>query len=34
MGVIECHRLFGDEVVISCPIEGDLIPLAQVIRSS
>jgi 4-hydroxy-tetrahydrodipicolinate synthase len=30
MGVIECHRLFGDEVVISCPIEGDFIPLAQV----
>ena len=30
MGVIECHRLFGDEVVISCPIEGEFIPLAQV----
>ena len=30
MGVIECHRLFGDEVVISCPIEGDLIPLSEV----
>src|SRR6201993_3872579 len=30
MGIIECHRLFGDEVVISCPIEGDFIPLAQV----
>jgi 4-hydroxy-tetrahydrodipicolinate synthase len=30
MGVIECHRLFGDEVVISCPIESDFIPLAQV----
>ena len=30
MGIIECHRHFGDEVVISCPIEGDLIPLAQV----
>jgi 4-hydroxy-tetrahydrodipicolinate synthase len=30
MGVIECHRLFGDEVVISCPIEADFIPLAQV----
>ncbi|MGW1557094.1 dihydrodipicolinate synthase family protein [Streptomyces sp. NPDC002144] len=27
---IECHRLFGDEVVISVPIEGELIPLAQV----
>jgi 4-hydroxy-tetrahydrodipicolinate synthase len=30
MGVVECHRLFGDEVVISCPIEGEFIPLAQV----
>ncbi|MDQ0382863.1 dihydrodipicolinate synthase family protein [Amycolatopsis thermophila] len=28
--VIECHRLFGDEVVISMPIEGELIPLSQV----
>jgi 4-hydroxy-tetrahydrodipicolinate synthase len=28
--VIECHRLFGEEVVISMPIEGDLIPLSQV----
>jgi 4-hydroxy-tetrahydrodipicolinate synthase len=28
---VECHRLFGDEVVISVPIEGDLIPLSQVI---
>jgi 4-hydroxy-tetrahydrodipicolinate synthase len=31
MGVVECHRHFGDEVVISCPIEADLIPLAQLI---
>jgi 4-hydroxy-tetrahydrodipicolinate synthase len=31
MGVIECHRHFGSEVVISCPIEADWIPLAQVI---
>jgi len=31
MGVIECHRQFKDEVVISCPIEGEFIPLAQVI---
>lgn len=30
MGVIECHRLFSDEVVISCPIEGEFVPLAQV----
>jgi 4-hydroxy-tetrahydrodipicolinate synthase len=29
MGAIECHRLFGEEVVISVPIEGDLIPLSQ-----
>ena len=29
-GLIECHRLFGAEVVISCPIEGELIPLSQV----
>ena len=29
MGAIECHRLFGNEVVISVPIEGDLIPLSQ-----
>ena len=28
---IECHRLFGREVVISVPIEADLIPLSQVI---
>jgi 4-hydroxy-tetrahydrodipicolinate synthase len=27
--VVECHRLFGDEVVISMPIESELIPLAQ-----
>lgn len=28
--VIECHRLFGDEVVISMPIEGELLPLSQI----
>jgi len=28
--VIECSRLFGEEVVISMPIEGELIPLAQI----
>jgi 4-hydroxy-tetrahydrodipicolinate synthase len=28
--VIECDRLFGKEVVISMPIEGELIPLAQI----
>lgn len=27
--VVECHRLFGDEVLISMPIEGELIPLSQ-----
>ncbi|WP_328531320.1 dihydrodipicolinate synthase family protein [Nocardioides sp. NBC_00368] len=31
MNAVECHRLFGDEVVISVPIEADLIPLSQVI---
>jgi 4-hydroxy-tetrahydrodipicolinate synthase len=31
MGLIECHRRFGEEVVISCPIEGELIPLSQII---
>ncbi|MEO3855440.1 dihydrodipicolinate synthase family protein [Acrocarpospora sp. B8E8] len=28
--VIECHRHFGDEVVVSMPIEGDLLPLSQI----
>ncbi|MDO6966145.1 dihydrodipicolinate synthase family protein [Rhizobium alvei] len=28
--VIECDRLFGREVVISMPIEGELIPLSQI----
>jgi 4-hydroxy-tetrahydrodipicolinate synthase len=27
---IECHRLFGKEVVISNPLEKDMIPLAQI----
>ncbi|MFW0796752.1 dihydrodipicolinate synthase family protein [Gordonia sp. CPCC 205515] len=31
MNAVECHRLFGDEVVISVPIEGDLIPLSQLV---
>ncbi len=26
---IECHRLFGKEIVISNPLEKDMIPLAQ-----
>ena len=29
MSYVECHRHFAKEVVISCPIEGDMIPLAQ-----
>jgi 4-hydroxy-tetrahydrodipicolinate synthase len=28
-GPIECYRNFGDEVIISVPIENDLIPLSQ-----
>ncbi|MER8003943.1 dihydrodipicolinate synthase family protein [Streptomyces sp. NPDC095613] len=28
-GPIECHRLFGEEVVISIPVENDMIPLSQ-----
>ncbi len=31
MGVVECARLFGQEVVISCPLESEMIPLAQVL---
>jgi 4-hydroxy-tetrahydrodipicolinate synthase len=31
MGLIECHRHFGEEVVISCPIEEQLITVGQVI---
>jgi 4-hydroxy-tetrahydrodipicolinate synthase len=30
--VIECDRLFGREVVISMPIEGELIPLGQIMK--
>jgi 4-hydroxy-tetrahydrodipicolinate synthase len=30
-GFVECHRLFGKEVLITCPLEGDMIPLAQVV---
>jgi 4-hydroxy-tetrahydrodipicolinate synthase len=29
MGLVECLRLFRDEVVISSPIESDFIPVAQ-----
>lgn len=31
MGFVECHRLFGDEVVVSCPLEKDLIPFAHLV---
>ena len=31
MGFVECHRLFGEEVVISCPLEKDMIPFAQLV---
>jgi 4-hydroxy-tetrahydrodipicolinate synthase len=30
--VIECDRQFGKEVVISMPIEGELIPLGQIMK--
>jgi 4-hydroxy-tetrahydrodipicolinate synthase len=30
-GFVECHRLFGDEVVVTSPLEGDMIPLAQLV---
>jgi len=32
MGLIEVHRAFHDEVVISCPMEHEYIPLAQLIE--
>lgn len=28
---IECHRHFGKEVIISCPLENELLPLGQII---
>ncbi len=31
MGFIECHRQFADEVVITCPLESDMIPLSQLV---
>ena len=34
MGPVEAWRHFGEEVVISCPIEGHLIPLAQLMPIS
>jgi 4-hydroxy-tetrahydrodipicolinate synthase len=30
MGLIEVYRKFGDEIVVSCPIEAELIPLGQI----
>ena len=29
MGFVECHRLFGKEIVVTCPLEADMVPLAQ-----
>ena len=31
MGLVECYRHFADEVVISCPMESALIPMAQIL---
>lgn len=31
MGFVECHRLFGSEIVVTCPLEIDMIPLAQLV---
>ena len=31
MGFVECHRLFGKEVIVTSPLEGDMIPLAQLV---
>ncbi|WP_122223567.1 dihydrodipicolinate synthase family protein [Pseudomonas syringae group genomosp. 3] len=30
MSTVECHRLFGKEVVVNNPLENEMIPLAQV----
>lgn len=30
-GFVECHRLFSREVVVTCPLEGDMVPLAQLV---
>jgi 4-hydroxy-tetrahydrodipicolinate synthase len=30
-GFVECHRLFGQEVVVTAPLEGDMIPLSQLV---
>ena len=31
MGFVECHRLFGKEIVISCPLEKDMLAFAQMV---
>lgn len=31
MGFVECMRLFGEEVVISCPLEKDVMAFAQLV---
>lgn len=31
MGFIECHRQFANRVVVTCPLENDMIPLAQLV---
>jgi 4-hydroxy-tetrahydrodipicolinate synthase len=31
MGFVECHRLFGKEVIVESPLFGDLVPLAQLV---
>jgi 4-hydroxy-tetrahydrodipicolinate synthase len=31
MGYVECHRHFSGEVVVSCPIEADMIALSQIL---
>jgi 4-hydroxy-tetrahydrodipicolinate synthase len=31
MGFVECYRLFGKELVVTCPLEIDMIPLAQLV---
>lgn len=31
MHFVECHRLFGKEVVVTMPLEGEMIPLAQLV---
>ena len=31
MGFVECHRLFGREIVISCPLEKDMLAFAQLV---